>query len=87
MSAAAQLDLFTPDAATTQWAMEGGPVRDREPGRLYASFPVYATRDEVEAAAEYVDRRRPDLPPVRILVRDSDVPGTPWRLADQAGAS
>ncbi len=84
---AAQLDLFAPDVTPTQWAMEGAPVRGREPGRLYASFPVYATRDEVEAAADCVNRRRPDLPPVRILVRDSDVPGTSWRLVGEERAS
>lgn len=66
-----------------QWAMEGGPVHaaSREPGRLYGSAPFYDTREEVDRAAGFVNRQRPDLPPVRILVRDSDVPGTPWRLA------
>lgn len=39
-------------AVAEAWAMEGRPVRDREPGRLYVSFPVDATRDEVETAAE-----------------------------------
>ena len=62
-----------------QWAMEGAPVRGREPGRLYGSAPFYDTREAVEQAAEYVDGRRPDLPPVRILCRPE--PGAPWALA------
>lgn len=64
-----------------QWAMEGAPVRNREPGRHYGSAPFYDTREDVERAANFINGQRPDLPPVRILVRDSDEPGTPWNLA------
>ena len=69
---------------TQQWAIEGGPARPspRQPGRLYGSAPFYGTREEVETAAAFINGRRPDLPAVRILVRDSDTPGTPWRLAE-----
>ena len=64
-----------------QWAIEGAPIHSASsvPGRLYASAPFYDNRQDVDHAAEFLNRKRPDLPPVRILVRDSDAPGTPWR--------
>ena len=69
---------------TQQWAMEGGPARasSRQPGRLYGSAPFYDTREGVDRAAAIINDQRPDLPPVRILVRDNDTVGTPWRLAE-----
>jgi len=73
--------MTTTTKTTTQWALEGAPIRDREPGKLYASAPFYDTREEAEDAASSADARRPDLPPTRLLVRDDPTPGTPWRLA------
>lgn len=68
-----------------EWALEGGPSRSsaREAGRLYGSAPFYPSREEVDRAASFLNTQRPDLPPVRILVRDDDTPGTPWRLAEE----
>ena len=34
-----------------------------------ASFPIFATREEAEHAAGFLDRQHPDAEPVRILSR------------------
>lgn len=74
------MSTATAPASTAQWGLQGAPIHpDTWQGGPVASFPVYDTEDEVRAAADSINRRHPDLPPVQVLTRDH--PGQPWRLA------
>lgn len=43
---------------------------EADPGQCTASFPVFPTEEDARAASAYLDARRPDLPPCRILRRE-----------------
>lgn len=62
-------------APRREYALQGTHVHrldgtaSHPPYDVVASFPIFATREEAEEAAEFHDRQHPDAEPAHILSR------------------